>query len=83
MREALFELAGVSRFYRRGDSIVRAVDGVDLTIGVGEFVALEGPSGSGKTTLLQVRSTARTRARSSSRDVLCTRSTTARSRASA
>jgi putative ABC transport system ATP-binding protein len=53
----LFELERVSRFYRRGDSIVRAVDGVDLTIGAGEFVALEGPSGSGKTTLLQLLGT--------------------------
>ena len=57
MSESLFELDGVSRFYRRGDSIVRAVDGVDLTIGAGEFVALEGPSGSGKTTLLQLLGT--------------------------
>jgi putative ABC transport system ATP-binding protein len=51
---SLFELRQVSRFYRRGDSIVRAVDSVDLAIEAGEFVALEGPSGSGKTTLLQL-----------------------------
>jgi putative ABC transport system ATP-binding protein len=57
MSEPLYELEGVSRLYRRGDSIVRAVDGVDLTIGAGEFVALEGPSGSGKTTLLQLLGT--------------------------
>ena len=57
MKGPLFELEGVSRFYRRGDSIVRAVDGVDLTIGAGELVALEGPSGSGKTTLLQLLGT--------------------------
>ena len=57
MNEPLFELEGVSRFYRRVESIVRAVDGIDLTIGAGEFVALEGPSGSGKTTLLQLLGT--------------------------
>jgi putative ABC transport system ATP-binding protein len=57
MTQPLFELAHVSRFFRRGDSIVRAVDGVDLTIGAGELLALEGPSGSGKTTLLQLLGT--------------------------
>jgi len=44
------ELAGVSR--RFGDFV--AVDGVDLTIGTGELVALLGPSGSGKTTTLRL-----------------------------
>jgi putative ABC transport system ATP-binding protein len=53
----LFELRGVSRDYRRGDSVVHAVDGIDLTIGAGEFIALEGPSGSGKSTLLQLLGT--------------------------
>jgi putative ABC transport system ATP-binding protein len=50
----LYELRGVARVFQRGPTIVRALDGVDLVIGGGEFVALEGPSGSGKTTLLQL-----------------------------
>jgi putative ABC transport system ATP-binding protein len=54
MSETLYELRNVARRYRRGDNVIHAVDGVDLTIVAGEFVALEGPSGSGKTTLLQL-----------------------------
>jgi len=50
----LYELSDVRRTFRRGSVEVRAVDGVDLTIDEGEFVAIEGPSGSGKSTLLQL-----------------------------
>jgi putative ABC transport system ATP-binding protein len=57
MSETLFELAGVSKRFRRGDTTIHAVDSVDLTIAAGEFVALEGPSGSGKTSLLQLLGT--------------------------
>jgi putative ABC transport system ATP-binding protein len=50
----LYELKDVRRSFRRGPVEVRAVDGIDLSIESGEFVAIEGPSGSGKTTLLQL-----------------------------
>ncbi len=50
----LVELQEVTKVYRSGPAEVRALDGVWLTVGAGEFVAVQGPSGSGKTTLLLI-----------------------------
>lgn len=51
---AIIECAGLWRDYQRGDEVIHTLQGVDLTIAAGSFVALMGPSGSGKTTLLNL-----------------------------
>ena len=50
----MIELEGVRRSYRTDGGAVHALDGVDVRIGAGEFVAVTGPSGSGKSSLLNI-----------------------------
>lgn len=47
-------IRGLTKLYRMGESIVRALDGVDLDIERGEFVAITGASGSGKSTMMHL-----------------------------
>jgi peptide/nickel transport system ATP-binding protein len=47
--EALLEIRGLKTYFNTDDGMVRAVDGVDLTIGRGQTVSVVGESGSGKT----------------------------------
>lgn len=54
MTEPLIELKEIHKLYQMGDEVVRANDGISLTIQYGEFVAIVGKSGSGKSTLMNI-----------------------------
>jgi putative ABC transport system ATP-binding protein len=52
--ESLIRIRGLEKDYHRGDEEIRVLQGLNLDVGKGEFVAFMGPSGSGKTTLLNL-----------------------------
>jgi len=52
--DSVIELKSLARHYEVGGEYVKALDGVDLKIGRGEYLSLVGPSGSGKTTLFNM-----------------------------
>ena len=54
MNQWMVEAKGLKKYYRLGEHIVKALDGVDFTVKEQEFVAIVGKSGSGKSTLLHM-----------------------------
>jgi putative ABC transport system ATP-binding protein len=52
--QAVIRTSGLARYYQMGDTVVKALDGVDISIMPGEMVSVMGPSGSGKSTLMHL-----------------------------
>ncbi len=51
---SLITLVGITRDYQLGDTVVKALRGIDFVVEAGEMTVITGPSGSGKSTLLHV-----------------------------
>jgi putative ABC transport system ATP-binding protein len=52
--QTLMKLEGITKVYGEGDLAVEALRGIDLEVGVGDYLAVMGPSGSGKSTLMHI-----------------------------
>jgi putative ABC transport system ATP-binding protein len=50
----LIRIEGLTKFYRIGNEVIKALNGVNLSIFQNEYVALMGPSGSGKSTIMNI-----------------------------
>ena len=54
MESNIIELKNLSKHYEMGENIVKALDGIDVKIKKGDFIAIVGPSGSGKSTMMNM-----------------------------
>ncbi len=53
-KDVVIHLNNVSKYYHMGDTLVKAVDGINIDVKRGDFVAIMGPSGSGKSTTMNL-----------------------------
>jgi len=53
-RDSIVVGENLTRTYRLGSTLVKALEGVDFSVGRGDFIVVQGPSGSGKTTLINL-----------------------------
>lgn len=54
MSKEIIKISGITKFYKVGNQVVKALNGVDITIHQNEYVAIMGPSGSGKSTMMNI-----------------------------
>lgn len=54
MNPEVISISGITKFYEMGLEVIKALNGVDLSVTQNEYVALMGPSGSGKSTLMNI-----------------------------
>jgi putative ABC transport system ATP-binding protein len=52
--QSIIEIQGLTKWYKIGHEVVKALNGVNLTVSKNEYLALMGPSGSGKSTLMNI-----------------------------
>ena len=53
-QNTIIELSNLKKYYIMGESVVKALDGIDVKINSGDFVVIIGPSGSGKSTMMNM-----------------------------
>ena len=53
-KRKIIELKNVCKYYQMGNTIVKAIDGINISVHEGEFVSIMGPSGSGKSTSMNL-----------------------------
>lgn len=54
MSESIIQIRQITKFFKVGEQVVKALNGVDMDVKRNEFMALMGPSGSGKSTLMNI-----------------------------